>query len=379
MNLQRKSVLAVFLASVCFSTGGLFIKLIPWSALAINGARNLIGSAVIGLYLLATRHRVRFNRRVLIGALSMIGVTTLFAVSNKLTTAANAIVLQFTAPVFVILFMAALYRQKPGRVDLVTCFLVLSGVVIFFVDGLRAGNLAGNVTAILSGMLFSALLAFFHLLLRTNLVLTCIALNSFSSGLTIFILFMLTGDRGVSTALRSVDLPKVAIPLIEKIPFVGEVLSGQNILTYLALIVVILVATLLYKTKLGTYIRAVGENAKAIETAGYPAKRIRLYALLISGAIAGMGGAFMSMAYVSGFTKDMVSGRGFIALAAEAMGRGRPLLSTLAAFLFGFTDSLANNLQVVGLSSDLARMVPYVITIIALSLYAWRMVKPRRK
>ena len=237
----------------------------------------------------------------------------------------------------------------------------------------------GLLTAILSGMLFSALLAFFHLLLRTNLVLTCIALNSFSSGLTIFILFMLTGDRGVSTALRSVDLPKVAIPLIEKIPFVGEVLSGQNILTYLALIVVILVATLLYKTKLGTYIRAVGENAKAIETAGYPAKRIRLYALLISGAIAGMGGAFMSMAYVSGFTKDMVSGRGFIALAAEAMGRGRPLLSTLAAFLFGFTDSLANNLQVVGLSSDLARMVPYVITIIALSLYAWRMVKPRRK
>ena len=155
MTIQRRSILAVFLASVCFSTGGLFIKLIPWSALAINGARNLIGSAVIGLYLLATRHRVRFNRRVLIGALSMIGVTTLFAVSNKLTTAANAIVLQFTAPVFVILFMAALYRQKPGRVDLVTCFLVLSGVVIFFVDGLRAGNLAGNVTAILSGICYA--------------------------------------------------------------------------------------------------------------------------------------------------------------------------------------------------------------------------------
>ena len=155
MNLQRRSVLAVFLASVCFSTGGLFIKLIPWSALAINGARNLIGSAVIGLYLLATRHRVRFSRRVFVGALSMIGVTTLFAVSNKLTTAANAIVLQFTAPVFVILFMAAFYRQKPGRVDLITCFLVLSGVVIFFVDGLQAGNLAGNIAAVLSGICYA--------------------------------------------------------------------------------------------------------------------------------------------------------------------------------------------------------------------------------
>ena len=151
-----------------------------------------------------------------------------------------------------------------------------------------------------------------------------------------------------------------------------DVLSGQNVLTYMAIAVVVLVAILLYKTRLGTYIRAVGENPQAVATAGYPADRIRFYALLISGAIAGMGGAFMSMAYVSGFTKDMVSGRGFIALAAEAMGRGRPLLSSLAALLFGFTDSLANNLQVLGLSSDLARMFPYVITIIALSIYAWR-------
>ena len=155
MERDRRSVLFVFLASVCFSTGGLFIKLIPWSPLAINGARNLIGAAVIGIYLLATRHRIVFSRRVLTGALAMIGVTTLFAVANKLTTAANTIVLQFTAPVFVILFMAALYRQKPGRVDLAVCFLVLLGVVLFFVDGLRAGNLLGNVLAILSGVCYA--------------------------------------------------------------------------------------------------------------------------------------------------------------------------------------------------------------------------------
>lgn len=155
MERRNKSGLLVFLASVCFSTGGLFIKLIPWSPLAINGARNLIGAAVIGIYLLVTRHRIVFSRRVLIGALSMIGVTTLFAVSNKLTTAANTIVLQFTAPVFVILFMTVIYRQKPGRADLLTCFLVLLGVVLFFVDGIRAGNLAGNVLAVLSGVCYA--------------------------------------------------------------------------------------------------------------------------------------------------------------------------------------------------------------------------------
>ena len=149
------SVLCVLAASVCFSTGGLFIKLIPWSALAINGARNLIGAALIGIYLLLIRHRIVFSRQVYVGALSMIGVTTLFTISNKLTTAANAIVLQFTAPVFVILFMAVLYHSKPGKLDIAACVAVLSGVLLFFIDGVQAGNLVGNITAILSGICYA--------------------------------------------------------------------------------------------------------------------------------------------------------------------------------------------------------------------------------
>ncbi len=152
---SRKAILFVFLASVCFSTGGLFIKLIPWSALAINGARNLLGSAIIGIYLLVSRHRLVFSRRVITGALCVIGVTTLFTLANKMTTAANTIVLQFTAPVFVILFMAVIYRQKPGRVNLIVCFLVLLGVVLFFIDGIRVGNLAGNILAVVSGVCYA--------------------------------------------------------------------------------------------------------------------------------------------------------------------------------------------------------------------------------
>ncbi len=152
---KLRSTLFVFLASVCFSTGGLFIKLIPWSALAINGARNLIGATVIGIFLLVTHRKIVFSKRVFIGALSMIGVTTLFAISNKLTTAANAIVLQFTAPVFVIILMAVLYGQKPGKMDILTCCAVLFGVVLFFVDGIQAGNILGNITAVLSGICYA--------------------------------------------------------------------------------------------------------------------------------------------------------------------------------------------------------------------------------
>lgn len=148
-------IVCMLLASLCFSTGGLGVKLIPWSALAINGVRNLIGAGVIGLFLLLTRHRLTFNRPVFVGALAMIGTTTLFTVSNKLTTAANAIVLQFTAPVFVILFMAALFHTKPKKADLFACAAVLLGVCVFFVDGLQAGNLLGNVIAILSGVCYA--------------------------------------------------------------------------------------------------------------------------------------------------------------------------------------------------------------------------------
>ncbi len=147
--------LCVFAASLLFSTGGLLMKLIPWQPLAINGVRNLIGAAVIGIWLLITRHRLVFSRSVLVGALSMMGVTTLFAISNKLTTAANAIVLQFTAPVFVILLMALLFHSRPDRAEILTCVLVLAGVLLFFVDGLRAGNWLGNLTAVLSGVCYA--------------------------------------------------------------------------------------------------------------------------------------------------------------------------------------------------------------------------------
>ena len=133
----------------------MFIKIIPWNALAINGARNLVGAGVIGIYLLIRRHRIVLSRQVFIGAASLIGVTTLFAISNKLTTAANAIVLQFTAPVFVILLMAVLYKSKPRKADILTCIAVLAGVCLFFIDGIQAGNWLGNITAVLSGICYA--------------------------------------------------------------------------------------------------------------------------------------------------------------------------------------------------------------------------------
>ncbi len=145
----------MLLASLLFSIGGLCVKLIPWSALSINGARNLIGVLVIGLYLLVSHHKLKWNLSVFLGALSTLGTTTLYTVANKLTTAANAIVLQFTAPAFVILFMILLFHVKPKKLDVLTCGVVLFGVLLFFIDGLQAGNMLGNLVAVLSGMCYA--------------------------------------------------------------------------------------------------------------------------------------------------------------------------------------------------------------------------------
>ena len=145
----------MFLAAVLYSIGGLCIKVIPWSGIAINGARTAIALAVIGLYLAVTRHKPRWNRWVMIGALSVCGTNILFSIANKTTTAANAIVLQFTAPVFVILFSTFLFRKRLERLDMIACVLVLGGVALFFVDSLSAGDLFGNVVALLSGVSYA--------------------------------------------------------------------------------------------------------------------------------------------------------------------------------------------------------------------------------
>ena len=147
---QRRGVLLCFLAAVLYSIGGLCIKVIPWSGLSINSGRNIVALMVIGGYLLAVKHRPKFNRWVALGSLCVCGTNMLFTVANKMTTAANTIVLQFTAPIFVILLSAIFWRKKPGRLDLGACAVVLLGVLCFFVDSLEAGDMLGNLLSGLS-------------------------------------------------------------------------------------------------------------------------------------------------------------------------------------------------------------------------------------
>ena len=151
----NRGPLLCFCAAALYSIGGLCIKVIPWNGLSITGARNLVALLVVGGYLVLSRHRLKLNRWVLLGAVSVCGTNALYAVANKLTTAANAIVLQFTAPVFVILLGILFWRKRPTRLDLAACAAVLAGIVCFFVDSLEMGGMAGNIIALLSGLTYA--------------------------------------------------------------------------------------------------------------------------------------------------------------------------------------------------------------------------------
>jgi len=119
------------------------------------GARNLISAVIIGIYLKATHHKLMINPAVIFGAVCMTLVTTLYCIANKLTTAANTIVLQFTAPIFVIFFMWMFFKERPKRVDIVASAIVFVGIIFFFIDGLSTGNMLGNVIAVLSGVAYA--------------------------------------------------------------------------------------------------------------------------------------------------------------------------------------------------------------------------------
>ncbi len=152
---KQRGTLFVFLAAVLYSIGGLCIKVIPWNGLSINSARNIVALLVVGGYLVLVRHRPRLDKWVALGAVSVCGTNVLFSVANKLTTAANTIVLQFTAPVFVVVLSILFWRKKPRRLDLAACALVLAGVLCFFLDSLEMGGMLGNALALLSGVSYA--------------------------------------------------------------------------------------------------------------------------------------------------------------------------------------------------------------------------------
>lgn len=238
----------------------------------------------------------------------------------------------------------------------------------------------GLVCAMSAGILMMLLLALSALKLKADSFLSGIALNTFATGACLLIVKGVLEGRTDSSTAPSVLVPSVKIPLLSEIPVIGKAIFSQNLLFFIMLAVLALLILLLNCTRLGVQIKTAGYHPEAGESVGVSIKRTRVIALIICGSMAGLGGAYLSMANLGYFSAGMVSGRGFIGIAAEAMGAGMPIKTTLFAFLFGAVDYFAVGGQtVLSFPYELLNTLPYLMTMLALTIYAVAQNKDKKK
>jgi len=254
--------------------------------------------------------------------------------------------------------------------------MALEGIMLWGAfTGVFVSAYTGNVwLAVLAGcvvgVLVALLLAVAHLQFGSDRLLAGLAINLFSSGGTVFLMFTLIGEKGNTSTLASLSVPNVTIPIIHQIPILGPILSGHPVFTYLAFFLTWVVYILMYRTRLGVHMRAVGENPEAATTMGINVKKVRYIALGISGFMAALGGMSLSMAYLQMFQREMAAGRGFIGIAANRLGGGHPLGTLLSAMLFGVADALANQLGSMDIPSQLVQSIPFATVAIGLAVFA---------
>lgn len=274
------------------------------------------------------------------------------------------------------LLLAALglvYSERAGIVNIGTEGIMLVGAVFGCIGSSQFSNpLMGALYAMVSGMLCGLIFGFFTITLRSNQIVVGTAFNILAGGLTV------TLNRKLLTNATILGYNRFPIPGLSKIPVLGEVLFNWQLLVYIAFLMVPLCWFVLYKTNIGLKIRAVGEHPKACDTVGINVFRIRYSVLLFSGMMAGLAGSFVSMGQASTFIEGMVAGKGFMALAVCVFGNYTPVRVMLAALLFGAADSLKYRLLTTSIGGyyQFLNMLPYVITIISLCIFAKRSNKP---
>jgi general nucleoside transport system permease protein len=231
----------------------------------------------------------------------------------------------------------------------------------------------GALAAMLAGAGLGAIFAFLYLRYQVDLIILAIALNLFVAEMTVFFLRVFFGDVGSWSDPSIQQLPPLKIPLLNDVPILGPVLSGHNAIVYFSWLATLALYVILFHTKFGRHVRAVGENQDAAESLGINVPRVKFFALILSGALAALGGAFLSVGHLTLFTRGMSNGRGFVGLTAALFGFNHPIGAFFASLLFGAADALAVRLQnVTDIPPSLIQFLPNVLTIVALILVALR-------
>ena len=291
-------------------------------------------------------------------------MNTASVLSLTFLAALLAAALRFGTP----LLLAALgeiFTERSGILNLGLEGVMLSGAFVGFVAMHASGNmLLAFLIAALSGLILGVVLGFFYITLRANQVVVGILFSLMMVGFTSFLYRLMFGETMLGKQELLTSMP---IPVLNQIPYLGRILFNQSPITYLVLLLVPLAHFVLYHTGFGLNLRAVGEYPRAADTLGVSVTRMRYLGVLIGCTAAAMGGAFFSL-HFGQFLAEMLSGRGYIAVAIVIFGQWSPYRVLLGAVLFGLVDALALRLQ--ALSSPVPfqflLMLPYVLTIVAL-------------
>ena len=325
-------------------------------------------------------------KRIKISAWILVGFALLFLVALLGWVGAGGRVpivylltgaIAFSVPV-VLGALAGAMGERAGVTNIAIEGQLLMGAFTAALVGTMTGNLVMAIFAgMISGALVGMLLAVFSVKYHVDQIIVGVVVNVLVAGITSFV-YTSVMTRDEQAYNYPGTLPTLPIPLLSEIPVLGPVFFNQRITTYLMFLLVPLVTILLFKTRTGLRLRAVGEHPLAADTVGINVNRTRFWVVTWSGLLAGLGGVALSIGSVGGFVRDMSAGQGYIALACVILGRWNPLAATAAAFLFGFSKQFGvwAGQSGAGIPTDLINMIPYIVTLIAVGGFVGRSIAP---
>lgn len=250
--------------------------------------------------------------------------------------------------------------EKSGNLNLGVEGMMLIGAVCGFKAAVFSNNpWVGFLVAMLAGGAFSLIHAFLSITLKSSQVVSGLALTIFGTGLSSFV------GKNMIGIPAPVKFSKVPIPILSKIPFVGDIFFNQDILIYLSYMMIVVVWVYLYKTNMGLKLKAVGENPAAADAVGINVSKIQYIHIFIGGLFAGAGGAYLSLAYAPAWLENMTAGRGWIAVSLVIFALWNPGRALLGSYIFGGLDILGYRAQTLGItiSPIFMKMIPYLFTV----------------
>jgi simple sugar transport system permease protein len=281
--------------------------------------------------------------------------------------------LRTTAPILLVA-LGGSFTTKAGIFNIGLEGQMLAGAFFAVLGSIWTGSAWGGVLCgVAAALVFAYVFALLVVTFRANEVVVGLALNILAGGMTISLMKAVFGTRGSIVGQGIVGLPKVQIPYARDVlGSWASLISGYTPLVYVAFLAVPVLVVFYRRTRLGLHIRVVGEKPEAAEALGISITRIRYTASLLCGLFAGLAGAHLSLGYITMFTENMSSGRGFMAVAILIFSAGDPIRVLLGCLLFGFADAFSLRLQTFGYPSYLILAVPYVVALSVLFFLSYR-------